>query len=69
MQCCPSGAQQLEVVVGSYVPDGAPDGRDLRWVGERRRLVPVLVALYVDAVQRDYSSLVSCSADDLRPLS
>jgi predicted nucleotidyltransferase len=53
------------VVVGSYVPDGALDGCDSRCVGERRRLVPVLVALYVDAVQRIYCcSLVALTTHD-----
>jgi hypothetical protein len=55
-QVAVAGAQQLEGVVGSFEPDGALDGCDLRWVGERRRLVPVLVALYVYAVQRIYCS-------------
>ena len=63
-QVAVAGAQ-LEGVVGSFEPDGALDGCDLRWVGERRRLVPVLVALYVDAVQRVYySSLVALTTHD-----
>jgi hypothetical protein len=53
------------VVVGSDVPDGALDGCVSRCVGERRRLVPVLVALYVDAVQRIYfSPLVALTTHD-----
>ena len=63
VQCCPPAwhwqvrsSLSLEVVVGSDVPDGALDGCDSRCVGERRRLVPVLVALYVYAVQRIYCS-------------
>ena len=49
--------QQLEVaativlVCSRYVPDAALAGRDSRCVGGRRRLLPVIAALYVDAVE------------------